>query len=52
MKMPEWIPGKGFWLVQATVHPSPTELKREMDELEMKIQEAERYWAERKKCAV
>lgn len=46
--MPEWIPGKGFWLVQATSYPTQAELKAEMDSLELKIQAAERYWAERK----
>lgn len=43
--MPEWIPGKGFWLVQATDFPSRTELKREMDALEQQIQAAERFHA-------
>jgi len=52
MEMPEWIPGKGFWLVQATNHPLQSELKREMDELEQRIQEAERYWAAKKAYAV
>lgn len=50
--MPEWIQGKGFWLVQATDYPSPAELKAEMDALEMKIQAAERFYAAQKECAV
>ncbi|MEK4403482.1 hypothetical protein MKZ26_03425 [Sporosarcina sp. FSL K6-6792] len=46
--MSDWINGGGFYLVQSTRNHSPEELKREMDELEVKIQTAERYWAERK----
>lgn len=46
--MPEWIPGGGFWLVQATIHKTPAELKVEMDALEMKLLAAERYWAAKK----
>lgn len=46
--MPEWIPGKGFWLIQAKTFPTPSELKTRMDALELKIQEAERYHASRK----
>ena len=46
--MTDWINGGGFYLVQATVHPTPAELKVEMDALEMKLEAAEHYWAAKK----
>ncbi len=46
--MTNWINGGGFYLVQAAAPYDADKLKREMAELEVKIQMAERYWAERK----
>lgn len=46
--MTDWITGPGFCLVQPTQIFSKEQLKAEMDELEIKLQEAEQYWAEQK----
>lgn len=46
--MTEWINGGGFYLVQSTHVLSMEERKARMDALELKLQEAERYFAERK----
>ena len=47
--MPNWINGgNGIYLVQATEPYDADKLKREMDELELEIQAAERYWAAQK----
>ncbi|WP_342512827.1 pilus assembly protein PilO [Sporosarcina sp. FSL K6-1522] len=47
--MTKWMnSGNGIYLVQAMRVKSKAELKVEMDALELQIQEAERYWAERK----
>ena len=46
--MTKWIKGPGLYLVQATEPYDADKLKREMAELEVEIQTAERYWAERK----
>lgn len=46
--MPNWIQGPWFYLVQSTEPYDADKLKHEMNELEAKIQIAEKYWAERK----
>lgn len=46
--MPIWIQGPGLYLVQSTKPYDADKLKREMNELEVKIRMAERYWANRK----
>lgn len=46
--MPKWIPGPWFYLVQSTEPYEADKLKREMNELEVQIRMAERYWANRK----
>lgn len=46
--MPNWIPGPGFHLVQSNKPYDADKLKREMNELEVKIRMAECYWANRK----
>lgn len=46
--MTKWIPGPGLYLVQSTEPYDTDKRKREMNELEVKIRMAERYWANRK----
>lgn len=46
--MANWIPGQGFYLVQHSGPYDKAKLKREMDELEIKLQQAEKRMEERK----
>lgn len=50
--MPNWIQGPGFYLVQSNEPYDADKIKREMNELEVKIRMAERYWAERKEQTI
>lgn len=40
--MPEWIPGQGFYYVQPNSPIDEVENKKRMDELEVRLQKAEK----------
>lgn len=46
--MAKWIPGQGFYLVQHSGPYDKEKLEREMEELELKLQQAEKRMEEHK----